>query len=52
MRTEQDEQAKTLVRLESLPARVQGLSRAAWWLGALIVASSVGFAFSVLALIP
>jgi hypothetical protein len=39
------EQAKVLVKLEPLP-------RAAYWLIGVVLASAIGFAFSVLTLIP
>lgn len=46
------EQGKTLARLEPLPGEVKSLRRAAYWVAGLVVAGAIGFAFSVLALIP
>lgn len=45
-------QGEMLVRLEPLPAEVKSLRRAAYWVAGLVVAGAIGFAFSVLALVP
>ncbi len=47
-----EEQGKILARLEPLPAEVKSLRRAAYWVAGLVVAGAIGFAFSVLALVP
>lgn len=39
------------VAIDELAAEVRGLRRAAYWVGGLIVAGSITFAFSVLAII-
>jgi tetrahydromethanopterin S-methyltransferase subunit B len=45
------EQAKALARLEPLSDEVKSLRKAAYWVAGIIVASSIGFAFGVLALL-
>lgn len=46
------QQGKVLARLESLPGEVRGLRRGAYWVGGVVIAGAIGFAFSVLSLIP
>lgn len=41
-----------LARLEPLPAEVKSLRKAAYWVAGVIVTGAIGFAFSVLALVP
>lgn len=38
--------------LNELAVEVRSLRKAAYWVGGIIVASSIGFAFGVLALVP